>query len=84
MTGDVRRACGELKTKTPVPAGASHRRCEFAEVMRADAGFGADQARRYVAEPRFHLDTLPLLPHHDSVARILDPRLFCEKNIKNH
>src|SRR5947207_10990553 len=32
------------------------KRCEFAaQVMGADAGFHADQARRYIGEPRFHL-----------------------------
>src|SRR6202051_4109005 len=31
-------------------------RCEFAaQVMGADAGFHADQARRYIGETRFHL-----------------------------
>ena len=48
------------------------KRCEFAaQVMRADAGFHADQARRYIGEPRFHLATRPLLPQHDGAARIV-------------
>ena len=48
------------------------KRCEFAaQVMCADAGFHANQARRYIGEPRFHLATRPLLPEHDSAARIV-------------
>jgi len=48
------------------------KRCEFAaQVMCADAGFHADQARRHIGEPRFHLATRPLLPQHDSAARIV-------------
>ena len=48
------------------------KRCEFAaQVMRTDAGFHADQARRYIGEPRFHLPTRPLLPQHDGAARIV-------------
>src|SRR5438128_3744995 len=39
--------------------------------MCADAGFHADQARRYIGEPRFHLATRPLLPQHDGTARIV-------------
>jgi hypothetical protein len=35
-------------------------------VMGADAGFHADQARRYIGEPRFHLATRPLLPQRAS------------------
>ena len=47
-------------------------RCEFAaQVMGADAGCHADQARRYIGEPRFHLATRPLLPQHDGAARIV-------------
>src|SRR5450432_2238563 len=47
-------------------------RCKFAaQVMSADEGFHADQARRYIGEPRFHLATRPLLPEHDSAARIV-------------
>jgi hypothetical protein len=34
-------------------------------MMCADAGFHADQARRNIREPRFHLTTLPLLPQRD-------------------
>jgi hypothetical protein len=42
------------------------KRCEFAaQVMCADASFHADQARRYMGEPRLHLATRPLLPQHD-------------------
>ena len=48
------------------------KRCEFAaQVMCADAGFHADQARRYIGEPRFHLATRPLLPQHDGATRIV-------------
>jgi hypothetical protein len=48
------------------------KRCEFAaQVTCADAGFHADQARRYIGEPRFHLATRPLLPQHDGAARIV-------------
>src|SRR6202035_16187 len=48
------------------------KRCEFAaQVMCADAGFHADQARRYIGKPRFHLATRPLLPQHDGAARIV-------------
>src|SRR5438309_12042631 len=48
------------------------KRCEFAaQVMCADAGFHADQARRYIGEPRFDLATRPLLPQHDGAARIV-------------
>src|SRR5580698_512768 len=39
--------------------------------MCADAGFHADQARRDIGEPRFHLATRPLLPQHDGAARIV-------------
>src|ERR1700692_605630 len=39
--------------------------------MGADASFHADQARRYIGEPRFHLATRPLLPQHDGAARIV-------------
>jgi hypothetical protein len=31
----------------------------------------ADQARRYIGEPRFHLATRPLLPQRDGAARIV-------------
>src|SRR5207245_8881238 len=41
------------------------KRCEFAaQMMCADAGFHADQARRYIGEPRFHLSRRPFLPQH--------------------
>jgi hypothetical protein len=47
------------------------KRCEFAaEVMCANAGFHADQARRNVREPCFHLATRPLLAQHDRTALI--------------
>ena len=36
-----------------------------AEVMRANAGFHADETRRHVGEPCFHLAARPLLPQHD-------------------
>src|SRR3979490_585452 len=39
--------------------------------MCADTSFHADQARRYIGEPRFHLATRPLLPQHDGAARIV-------------
>jgi hypothetical protein len=53
-------------------SGIVTKRCEFAaQVMCADAGFHADQARRYIGEPRFHLATRPLLPQHDGAARIV-------------
>src|SRR5258707_9192281 len=39
--------------------------------MGADAGFHADQARRYIGEPRLHLATRPLLPQHDGAAHIV-------------
>src|SRR5881392_3339379 len=42
------------------------KRSEFAaQVMCADAGFHADQARRYIGEPRLHLATRPFLPQRD-------------------
>ena len=48
------------------------KRCEFAaQVMCADAGFHADQARRYIGEPRLHLATRPFLPEHDGAAHIV-------------
>src|ERR1700730_5774596 len=59
-------------------------RCEFAaQVMCADAGFHADQARRYIGEPRLHLATRPLLPQHDGAARIVAydvERVFADIN----
>jgi hypothetical protein len=46
--------------------------CEFAaQVMGADTSFHADQARRCIGEPRFHLPTRPLLPQHDGATRIV-------------
>src|SRR6476659_9277364 len=39
--------------------------------MCAGAGFHADQARRDIGEPRYHLATRPLLPQHDGAARIV-------------
>jgi hypothetical protein len=48
------------------------KRCEFAaQVMCADAGFHADQARWEIGKPRFHLATRPLLPQRDGAARIV-------------
>ena len=41
-----------------------------AEMMRADAGFHADQARWHVGKARFHLATRPLLPQHNCTAPI--------------
>jgi hypothetical protein len=40
-----------------------------AQVMCADAGFNADQARRYIGE-RYSTWPRPLLPQHDGAARI--------------
>src|SRR6516225_7601499 len=40
-------------------------------MMCADAGLRADQARRQVGEPGFHLATRPLLPQHQSSTAIL-------------
>jgi len=52
--------------------GVVTKRYEFAaQVMCADAGFHADQARRYVGEPRFHLATRPFLPQCNGAARIV-------------
>ena len=42
-----------------------------AEMMRADAGLHADEARRQVGKPRFHLAARPLLPQHDRAAPIV-------------
>src|SRR5262249_53778480 len=41
------------------------------EMMCADAGLHADQARRQVGEPGFHLATRPLLPQHQGSTAIL-------------
>src|SRR5262245_51341205 len=38
--------------------------------MRANTGFHANQARRNVRQPCFHLATRPLLPQHDRTALI--------------
>jgi hypothetical protein len=46
-----------------------------AEMMRADARFHADQARRRVGKPRFHLAARPFLPQHDGTALIYMPDL---------
>ena len=40
------------------------------EMMRTDAGLHADQARRHVGEPCFHLATRPFLPQRDCAALI--------------
>ena len=40
------------------------------EMMRANAGFHADQARRHIGKPRFDLATRPLLPQDDRAAAI--------------
>jgi hypothetical protein len=42
-------------------------------MMRADAGFHADQARRHIGKPRFDLAARPLLPQHDR-ARGIDTK----------
>jgi hypothetical protein len=39
-------------------------------MMRADAGFHADQARRHIGKPGFDLAARPLLPQHDRAALI--------------
>jgi len=41
-----------------------------AQVMRANAGFHANQARRHCGEPRFDLAAGPLLRQHDRAASI--------------
>src|SRR5271166_4684809 len=41
------------------------------EMMRADAGFHADQARRHIGKACFYLATRPLLPQHDGTALIV-------------
>lgn len=47
-------------------------RCEFAaQVMGADAGFHANQARWYIGQPRFYLAMRPLLPQYDGATRIV-------------
>src|SRR5262249_43785327 len=52
------------------PSGVA-KRCEFAaQVMRANTGFHANQARRHGRQPCFHLATRPLLPQHDRTALI--------------
>jgi hypothetical protein len=50
-----------IVTKCPKPA---------TEMMRANAGFHADQARRHVCKSCFHLATRPLLTQHDRAALI--------------
>ncbi len=40
------------------------------EMMRTDAGFHADQARRHVGKSRLHLAARPLLTQHDGAAII--------------
>ena len=40
------------------------------EMMRTNAGFHADQARRHIGEPRFDLATRPLLTQNDRAAAI--------------
>jgi hypothetical protein len=39
-------------------------------MMRADAGFHADQTRLHIGQPCFHSATRPLLPKHDCAALI--------------
>src|SRR5262249_23229312 len=40
-------------------------------MMRADAGLHADQARRQIGEPCFHLSARPFLSQHDRTAPIM-------------
>src|SRR5262245_1531444 len=40
-------------------------------MMRADAGLHADQARRHISEPCFHLSARPFLSQHDRTALIM-------------
>src|SRR5262245_28608826 len=40
-------------------------------MMRADAGLHADQARRHISEPCFHLSARPFLSQHDRTAPIM-------------
>ena len=42
-----------------------------AEMMRADAGFHANQTWRHIRKPRFYLAARPLLPQHDG-ARFIE------------
>jgi hypothetical protein len=42
-----------------------------AEMMRADAGLHADQARRQIGEPCCHLSARPLLLQHDCAALVV-------------
>jgi len=52
--------------------GIMTQRCEFAaQVMGADAGFHANQARLHIGQPRLQMATRPLLPQHDGAARIV-------------
>jgi hypothetical protein len=39
-------------------------------MMRANARLHADQTRRHIREPRFHLTSRPLLPQHDRAALV--------------
>jgi len=41
-----------------------------AEMVRADAGFHANQTSRHIREPCFHLAARPLLPQHNCTALI--------------
>ena len=41
-----------------------------AQVMRADTGFHADQARRHIGKPSLYLPPRPLLPQHDRATAI--------------
>ena len=58
------------RTSRHQPGIVTKRHKPATEMMRADAGFHADQARRYISKPRFHLATRPLLPQHDRAALI--------------
>lgn len=51
--------------------GIMTKRLELAtEVMRTNAGFHANQARRHVGQPRLNLAARPLLAQHDGAAII--------------
>jgi hypothetical protein len=41
-----------------------------AQMMRTNAGLHADEARRHIGEPRFHLPARPLLAQSDRTARV--------------
>jgi hypothetical protein len=47
------------------------------EMMRTDAGLHADQARRHIGQPCFHLATRPLLPQYNCTATIKTDDVKC-------